>query len=456
MTTRKLVLHRRALLRGVLGGVVVGLGLPVLEAMLDPHGTRLASGDPIPRRFMTWVIGNGVRLDRWVPATEGADYELTPALAPLADVREYCSVVSGLVNPVGLVGPCSHHNGYAGVFSGYPDLEIPPQAGSLLATKLGGPSIDQVVAAAIGSATTVSSVQAAVSRFVVKEEGPTLQFLSHKGPDEPLPPEYEPKALFNQLFGGFSPPEDPTVPPRLRMVDAVRGDAKRLMARVGAADRHRLEAHLEAVAALEKKIKALPPLCAFPDEPTIENALQDGAEPLEAVSNAMADILAHAFACDITRVASFAQSAPKGGTVFSMTGTTAGIHVLTHTNTPEAQDLVHDTVVFNMKCFAYLLESMRALPEGPGNVLDNTCILFGSDCAEGLVHSQYDMPMIVAGGGGGALVHPGIHYRSPDPENPETTSDLLLACLKTVVPDATEVGGDEGLSTTPLAAIASG
>ena len=99
---------------------------------------------------------------------------------------------------------------------------------------------------------------------------------------------------------------------------------------------------------------------------------------------------------------------------------------------------------------AELLAALRNTPEGNGNVLDNSCVLLSSDASSGLTHSTFDQPVIVAGGGGGALRYPGLHYRSPSQEN---TSDILLACLKTVCPDATEVGGGIGRSTTPLSAI---
>jgi hypothetical protein len=442
----KFVLSRRTMLRGVLGSAAVALALPPLEAMLNAHGEAFADGSPLPRRFVTWFFGNGVRLDRFTPKMQGAGYELTEELAPLANVKEYCSVLSGFNNKAGY-GRRGHHDGVAGCFSGHPFIEIDPQ-GALYASKFGGPSIDQVAASLIGGKTYLPSLQLGVSKRVTTGEGPTLEFLSHKGPDQPLPSERNPQAVYKQLFGSYIPPEDPSGKLRVGMLDAVRDDVLRLKKRVGTVDQQRLDAHLESIAQIQKQILALPPACSLPGEPGETNKDVNGNEPLEEVSKAMADLIALAFVCDATRVVSFMQSGGVGGTIYHMTGAVSEEHGLSHEE--GGQELIHKAVVFNMGCFAYLLERLKGTPEGSGNVLDNACILLGSDCAEGLTHSCFDQPIIVAGGGGGALKHPGVHYRSASGEN---TTDILLSCLQTLDPSVAEAGSAEGYSNTPCAAL---
>jgi hypothetical protein len=442
----KFVLSRRAMLRGVMGGAAVALGLPTLEAMLNSHGTAYADGTPLPKRFVTWFFGNGVRLDRWTPPSQGEGYELTEELAPLVNVREYCSILSGFSNKAGY-GRRGHHDGVAGCFSGHPFIELDPN-GANYASKFGGPSVDQVAASLVGGNTYLSSLEVGVSKRVTTGEGPTLQYLSHKGPDQPAPAEYNPQAVYQTLFGNFTPPDDPRGPLRVRMLDAVRQDVLRLQKRVGKNDQERLDAHLTSIGQLEKQIQALPPVCTVPGGPTETNEDIDGNEPLEAVSHAMADLLVAAFTCDVTRVASFQQSGSVGGTVYYMTGATTEEHGLSHE--AGGQELIHQAVVFNIGCFAYLLERLKATPEGTGNLLDNSCILLGSDCAEGITHSSFDQPIIVAGGGGGLLKHPGIHYRSSSDEN---TTDILVTCLQTLDPTVTEVGSAEGYSNTACSSI---
>jgi hypothetical protein len=162
----------------------------------------------------------------------------------------------------------------------------------------------------------------------------------------------------------------------------------------------------------------------------------------------MSDLLALAFSCDITRVASVQFTGSVGYTVFSDIGQNMGHHDMTHE--AARNDQVDASTIYTMERLAYLLAALRNTPEGNGNLLDNSCVLVSSDCSSGLTHSTFDQPVIVAGAGGGALKYPGVHYRSPNGEN---TSDILLACLKSVCPEATEVGGGLGYSNTPASAI---
>ncbi|MGZ3460646.1 MAG: DUF1552 domain-containing protein, partial [Archangium sp.] len=347
-----------------------------------------------------------------------------------------------------------HHNGQAGILSGYPFIELAaPNAN--YASKFGGPSIDQVAANLIGQGTTFHSLELGVSKRVDDSEGPTLQYISHKGPDQPIQPEYNPAALFTRLFGSFSPSSQPQVDPRATLrasvLDAVRDDAKRLQSQLGSADRARLDAHLTSISELRQQILALPPqytsACVKPQTVTQTNKDVNGNEPMAEVSKAMSDLLVMAWACDLTRVASYMFSGAVNDTVFSMLGQTRGNHDLTHD--PNGQDQVHDSVVWVVQQFAYLLERLKATPEAGGNLLDNSCILLSTDVAEGIAHSITDYPILVAGRAGGYLKS-GLHVRSTSGEN---TSNVLLTCLKAVGTGVTSVGSGSGYSETECAAI---
>jgi len=443
---KPLLLKRRTLLRG-LGAAVA---LPTLEAMLNSHGTAYAGGAPVPKRFATFFFGNGVILNRWRPSATGTDWPLSEELTPLANVKSYVNVVSGY--KIKIPNLRGHHTGAAGILSGYPFIPLPP-GGAPYNSKFGGPSVDQVAADAIGS-TTFPSIQVAVSKRLTRGEGPTLQFISHRGPDAPLPQEFNPAALFNRLFATFSPhdPTDPRDRLRVSVLDAVREDVRRLQVRLGSSDRARLDAHLTGIAEVRSRILALPPQfttsCVLPDPPTEDNRDINGIEQLESVSVVMSDLLALAWACDLTRVASYQFSGSVGSTVYSAIGQTDGEHTLTHDS--QRQNDVHDAVVFVIERFAYLLEKLKASIEGTGNLLDNSCILFSSDVCEGLVHSITDYPILVAGRAGGFLKYPGIHHRSTTQDN---TSDVLLTCLRAVGAQADSVGSEGGFSNTPCAGI---
>ena len=438
---RRFLLNRRALLKG-LGAAVA---LPTLDAMLNSHGNAYADGAPVPKRFATFFFGNGVILSRWRPAATGPSWSLTEELAPLVNVKSYLNVASGY--KIKIPNLRGHHTGAAGILSGYPFIALPP-GGAPYNSKFGGPSVDQVAADAIGTTTTFPSIQVAVSKRLTRGEGPTLQFISHRGPDSPLPQEFNPAALFSRLFATFTA-QDPTDPrDRLRasVLDAVKEDTRRLQAKLGAPDRARLDAHLESINEVRSRILALPPAltssCVLPDPPTEDNHDISGIEQLESVSRVMSDLLALAWACDLTRVASYQFSGSVGSTVYSAIGQTDGEHSLTHD--AQRQNDVHAAVVYVMNRFAYLLEKLKASQEGSGNLLDNSCILFSSDVCEGLVHSITDYPILVAGRAGGFFKYPGIHHRSMTSDN---TSDVLLTCLRAVGANVDSVGSEGGLST---------
>ncbi len=443
---KRFVLGRRALLKGA--GAAVAL--PVLEAMLNGNGTAFAQGQPFPRRFVTWFFGNGVILPRWRPTGTGAGYQLSEELAPLEPVKDYVNVVTG--HDVKTPDLRGHHNGAAAMLSGAPFIPLPPN-GAPYASKFGAKSVDQLAADLIKGSTPYPSIQIAVSKRVTTGEGPTLQFLSHRGPDQPLPPTFSPAKLYADLFGGFDPkdPTDPRDRLRVSVIDAVRDDARRLRARLGAADRARLDAHLTALSELRGQILALPPKltssCQKVPAPESTNADVNGVEQLETVSKIFSDLLALAFACDLTRVASFQFTGSVGGQVFAQLGHADNQHALTHDSAK--QNEVHDSVVFTMKQLAYLLQKLAGSIEGEGNLLDNCCILCTSDVAEGLVHSVTDYPIVVAGRAGGFLKFPGIHHRGSG----QNTSDVLLTCLQAVGTGLTSVGKDSGFSSTPCTAI---
>ena len=288
-----------------------------------------------------------------------------------------------------------------------------------------------------------------------------LQYLSHRGPDAPMPQETNPAALFNRLFAGFMP-KDPTDPrDRLRasVLDAVKDDTKRLQARLGTNDRARLDQHLTSIAELRQQILALPPVitssCVLPPAITEDNQDVSGVEPYEAVNKAFSDLIALAFACDLTRVVTYQFSGSVGGQCFKDLSPGAprdNEHALTHD--AAAQGQVNDGIKFTVQSFAYTLDRLKKSVEGSGNLLDRSCVLCTSDVSEGLDHSIKDYPILVGGRAGGALKYPGVHERGPLAGiSGPNASNVLLSCLQAVGTGVTSVGSGAGLSTTRCQAI---
>jgi hypothetical protein len=454
---RQTIISRRRLLRGVVGGAVITIGLPPLEAMFNANGTAYAQGGAIPKRLGIFFWGNGVKLDRWVPAATGAAWTPSPALEPLLAHKDYVSVVSGMNIKTG--NERGHHAGCVGILSGAPMISQPNPNSPYVST-FSKPSIDQVAAAVIGQGTRFKSLELGISKRIVTGEGTTLRYLSHNGPDSPNPPEYDPVKVFDRIFGaGFTPPTtmpppvDPTRALRRSVLDAVKADVADLKNSIGATDRVRLDQHFENIRSIENRLTEMPPppptagSCKLPTKP---GAITDTSskEAIEERTKAMSDLIAMALACDQTRVFSLMFSGSVGGTVYWQVGVTSGHHDLTH-NEAGNQPQVQETTVFTMKQFATLLASLRAIPEGAGNLLDNCAILGSSDVADGLAHSINNYPIVVAGRAGGVLKYPGVHYKSAG----ENTSMVLLSLLRAVGLPLTQFGDKGGLVMAGCTAI---
>ena len=457
-------LKRRTFLEGLVGGSAVSLALPTLEAMLNGNGTAYAQGgSAIPRRLGIFFWGNGVRLKFWTPATSPS-WQPTPSLLPLMPVKDYVNVVSGL--DIKIPRARVHHVGTIGILSGAP-VVVQPRGSATYRSTFSRPSIDQIAAAELGKSTRFKSLELGISRRVRKDEGMTPQVLSHNGPDSGNPPAYDPREVFTRLFGGApasAPMGGGSVPGpsalqkvtamRRSVLDAVVQDIEVLKARVGSADRRRLDQHFENVRAVERRLQAAgsgpgsqAPGCAPGAAPGLFPDTRQG-EPLESITNAMSDLVALALACDLTRVFSLLFTGSIGGTVFWPAGVTRGHHGLTHVERGD-QPQIQATTVFTMKMLAVLLQKLKDTPEGPGNLLDNCAILATTDCAEGKVHSIRDYPILVAGRAGGFFKYPGVHHR----ELGGNASTVLLSLLRSVGVDSPEVGAMGGRATTGLGAI---
>jgi len=455
----------------MMGGATVAVGLPLLEAMLNSHGTALAGGGTLPVRLVTWFFGNGVNKARWIPGgmltpVSGPGYPVPSALAPLSDVIDYVSVPTGFRNHC--ADQITHHEGMT-LFNGFTFTQQcfgDPECGQGFYSNSGGPTIDQVAASAIGSLTPVPSIEIGISKRISGADfGTTMHALSHKSTTEPLFPERNPQDIFYRLFGNFMPPDDPAKPSRLAVLSAVREQAARLEGRLGVRDKQRLDAHLQGISELEAKINTLPPACVLPGQPSETNTDMGGVEPLQAVNQVMTDLLAYAFSCDVTRIGSILFHEGASDTVFpgcSSQGHHNASHSFQVTSGGVEQDFggladFNTGLGFTMTQFAYLLQKLRDTPDGTGNLLDNSAILAGSDCMDGWSHdfdSQRHLACLVAGGGGGRLAYPGVHTV----QEGRNISDVALTVLQAVVPEITSIGNvgqDPAASQTPVAELTS-
>jgi len=432
-------LSRRTVLRGFLAGGAVSVALPALEVMVGAGRAAHAADGGFPRRFGLFFWGNGVQPERWIPSGVGDDWTLSEQLTPLQPLMGEFSVVSGLEVKVQNLKP--HGSGPGGLLSGT-DLKIEGDDDTFRL-----PSLDQRIAAAIGGATIYRSVEVAVE--------PGAHGRSYNGPGSRNPPESDPVALYERLFGGSfaAPGEERKIDPKLALrrsvLSAVMEDARALDKRLGSADRVRLEQHLDAIRDLESRLLKLeqePPSfegCARPETPSALPDI-DGRPQMAARNKVLSEMMAMAFACDLTRVGSLWYSDPVSNVRFP--DKEAGHHKLTH-DEPGEQPQVHDIVVSIMSDLAVFLEALRAVPEGGGTLLDSCAILATTDVSYGRTHQIDEYPIIIAGRCGGTL-KPGVHHRSEVKEN---ASRVPLTLMQVMGTGATEFGEgnarvDAGLS----------
>lgn len=430
-------LDRRTVLKGLLGGALVSLALPPLEAMMNANGTAYAGGAGFPRRFGVFFWGNGVLPAQWVPPTEGASWAPSPILSPLMGLRDNLTVVSG--TGVATLNTAPHGSGPAGLFTG--DV--------LVNDAFTRPSLDQVIAQGVGGETRFRSLETGVQ----VAEGS----FSYAAARQRNPIETSARALYERLFGeGFRAPgevgmADPRIGLRRSALDAVVEQGNRLRARVGADDRARLDQHLESVRGIERQLQRLeenPPnlaACMRPDMPpeTVPDML--GRPDMRLRSRLMSDLLTMALACDLTRVFFHMYSQPVNNTLFG--AATAGHHQLTH-DEPGDQPQVLAILQLIMGDMAYFLGALRGVTEGDGTLLDHTLVLCTTDCALGRTHSLDEYPLLLAGGRAHGL-RQGVHLRARG----ENTSKVAYAILQMMGVRATEYGVGPGRVTDGLSGL---
>jgi len=448
-------LDRRTLLRGALAtGAAVTIPLPLLEIMLNGNGTKLAHAEtPITPLYMTWFFGNGILPGLWKPAKtgSGSNWEISAQLKPLANHKSYLTVVSGLEGKL-VVGGVEHPSGSAGCTTGAP----------LNGNSVRNESIDQAVAKVLGTPQGgFRSLELGVTPATPNGPQDSLHTVSHSGPNARNMPEYDPKAVFNRLFmggGGTTEPDQATklVKVRKSVLDAVIADGARLQKRLGAADKVRIESHLEAIRDIEARLDATPSMDA-PSECTSQTAPTQGkdskSEAPPAVNTVMSKLATLALACDRTRVVSYMFSLPAAHVYYRHLDTdmNADFHdTICHTDAGDKsnQPRVDKGVQYTMRCLAELLTNMKATEHGAGNLLDSTLIYVTSDTAWGKVHDRTEWPVLFIGKAGGRLAGDShLNFQG------EHLSRALLTVAQLMGSTATSFGVDSGKATSALPGV---
>ena len=269
-----------------------------------------------------------------------------------------------------------------------------------------GISIDQRIAQHIGAGTPLASVEAGI-RASAYTGSEVRSRIVYSGAAAPLPPEDNPSGVWGRMFGDFT--ADPTEMAirrgkRLSVLDTVTQQFDAVRAQAGVDDRARLDQHADLVRDLELRLQNEPVLgehCMVPGAPAAVNP--DDAGSMHLVSQAHIDLVTMAFACDITRVASFQYSNGANHHTFPFVGSNSDGHGLSHAADEDAVAWAEWTVRQTWYCeqFAYLLGKLAAIPEGDVTMLDHTVVLWVNELSKGNSHSHQRMPFVLAGSGGG-------------------------------------------------------
>jgi hypothetical protein len=400
-------ISRRTALKGL--GVVVAL--PLLEAM-EP-ATTFAFGTPrrtFPRRMAFVYVPNGVNVWQWTPTGTGKDFQLSNILEPLAPFKNDLLVLGGLTcdkaRPNG-DGPGDHARAMAAFLTG----RQPRKTNG--ANIRAGISVDQLAASRVGTGTRFPSLEIGCEggrQAGNCDSGYSCAYssnLSWRGEATPMPKEINPRLVFDRLFAGSSRGETRQNQARRdrynqSILDFVNDDASQLRARLGINDQRRMDEYLTALRDVERRIVSSTHV-ELPGGDALRRPLGVPLDYQEHI-RLMTDLLVLAFQTDLTRVATFVYANEGSNRNYRLIGVPDGHHDLSHhRRNPERLEKIRLINRFHITQFAYLLEKLRAIPEGDGTLLDSCMIVYGSGNGDGNRHNHDNLPVLLAGKGGGTL-----------------------------------------------------
>ncbi len=399
-------ISRRTLLRGMLGGTAVALGLPLLDCFLNGNGTALAQGAPLPVRFGTWFWGCGMNPDRWVPADEGEEFALPPELEAIAAVREHISVLSGFNVVLDGRPNLPHWTGVMATLTGaVPSVE----------PEVPAPTLDVLISERLGAATRFRSLELAATGVPGQSYSRASQSIVNASSVSPL-------ELYTRLFGpdfvapGGGGMPDPRTVLRQSILSAVREDVHRLEPRLGSHDRQRLDQYFTSLRQLENQIERSlnPPDLAACTKPRPPAGEQLGTDLASATSThrLLTELLVFALLCDQTRV--FNMLFSWGTSELRHPGAETAHHQYTHDELVDPllgyQPQATSFVLASMEAWAAFVERLASTPEGDGTLLDHCLVLAHSESSFAKSHQVTMLPVMLAGRAGGR-VRPGLHVR---------------------------------------------
>lgn len=413
----------------MLRGAGVAMGLPLLESMV-PAQTPIArtAATPKPRLCCIEMVhgsagatGEGSNKHYWSPEKTGRDFAMSQTLEPLAPYRDYLTIISDTdLHPATAWSAAEEGADHFRSSAVYLTAAHPKMTEG--SDYFVGPSIDQLYAQKFGQDTPLPSIQLCLE--MVDNSGACdygyacvyADTISWASPTDPLPMTIDPRTAFESLFGEGGTAEDRAQ--RLRVnhsiLDWIQKDVGRLRRGLGTSDRNRLDAYLEDVREVERRIQRIEKFNSSGEARQLPNAPLGVPDLYEEHLRLMFDLQVLAFMTDSTRVSAFKMSRDVSGRVWPESGVKTPFHNCSHHG--EIPDKIAEFAKLNryhVSLLPYFLDKMKNTPDGDGNLLDHSLVLYGSPMGDSNVHNHKRVPMVLLGHACGK-VQGNLHVREKD------------------------------------------
>jgi hypothetical protein len=442
MFIHNLTLPRRTVLRG-LGAA---LALPFLDAMVPAFAPRVRAAGKPAHRFLAFYVPNGMAMEHWTPKGEGSAFELSPVLEPLAPFRDQMLVLSGLKANWNYI-----HAGASGSF-----LTGTTRGGRNEVEIIADVSMDQLLARQFAKETQVASLELAIDppanagACTGNLSCVYTHTLSWRSPTQPLPVEYNPRAVFEKLFGDAGSTERAAREARLRqhksILDSVNDKLTRLRGELGPEDQGKINEYTESIRDVERRIQKAEEQQDL-EIPTIDQP--QGVPPVfEDHVALMLDLQLLAFQSDLTRVITFMISKEQSARPYPQIGVPEAHHPLSHHgNLPDLIAYMSKINRYHVQLFANYVARLRSTRDGDGSLLDHMTILYGSGISNSNAHAGDNLPLMLVGGGAGKLKG-GRHLHYADQPS---MANLLVTLMDKLDVPVEKLGGSTGrLPIEPL------
>lgn len=410
----------------MLKGMGACIALPFLEAMV-PSSILASPKIVAPKRAVFMFSPNGVCPGKWEPKGVGANFQLSPILKPLEPFQKDLMVLQNLMNYYSTKGVEGHYTKTGNFLS---SLEVARTIGSNV--NVGGPSIDQQIARIVGKETIIPSLVYGIDRMksgVCTSTGITRlygSYISWETASMPSAKEINPRFAFDRMFRTVVPNKNakPENPLKASILDAVMEDAKSLQKNLGIADQNKLEEYLASIRSVEMRLDNQVQMKDFESgiSPGLKKELERlniridehidleaGVDVTEKV-RLMLDIMALGLWSDASRVGTFMFGNAASNRNFGfLEGVRDSFHAVSHHQNDQRRMLQYELInTWHMEQLAYFLDKLKSIPEGDGNMLDNSMVMYGSGLRDGNRHAEENLPILLAGRGGGKI-NPGRH-----------------------------------------------